>query len=123
MSNTPELHVYIATVETGLDRIPVANRIEAAYYKTENVFTTFKDDGHKDVFTVRNDLLASVQKVEDGDSVLTQVQRLLAEAQESGSARASITAVRDVDPSGGVYSSSYDVQVAVLGDKSYPGKE
>jgi hypothetical protein len=119
---TPDMHVYIATVETGATRAPVANRIEAAYYKVESTFTTFKDCGHKDVYTVRNDLLASVEKVQDGDSVVTQIQRLLAEAEENGSAQASITAVRTVDPDGGVYTGGYDVHVSTLGDKSYPGK-
>ena len=43
---------------------PMLRVIEAVYYKAEGNFTTFKDADNKAVFSVRDDLLVSVKRIE-----------------------------------------------------------
>lgn len=71
----PPMRVFIATVADGerVDgtdvRAPRARRIEAAYYQDENGFTTFKDADNKQVFSARNDILLTVERVPGNDGV------------------------------------------------------
>lgn len=75
MAIKPPMRVFIATVADGerVDgsdvRAPRAHRVDAAYYKDEGVFTTFKDSDNQQVFTARNDYLISVARVSENDGV------------------------------------------------------
>jgi hypothetical protein len=112
MSKNVKMNGYIATVESGPARTPEAHRIDAAYYKTDGGFTTFKDIAHQDVFTVRNDLLQKVSRIEGQMTILMDLQNLLSEAQEKGSVRGSVTALRFVDPDGNAHWDTCDVRIS-----------
>lgn len=112
MSKNVKMNGYIAYVESGKDRIGEAHRIDAAYYKSDGTFTTFKDVAHQDVFTVRNDLLQKVSRVEGEMTILADLQNLLCEAQERGSVRGSVTALRFVDPDGNAHWDTCDVLIS-----------
>lgn len=64
----PPMRTFIATVDNGLGA-PRERRIEAAYYRADGVFTTFKDSDNKQVFTARNDILLSVERVPETHGV------------------------------------------------------
>lgn len=110
----PAMHAFI--VNTGSLPTLHANRIEAAYYRTEHGFTTFKDADNQAVFTVRDDHLISIERVDDGTPI-ADLQQLMAEADKTGSAARGSIVARDTDPDGRVYATTYEVQVkAVQGD-------
>lgn len=53
------------------DGTQAMHQIEAAYFQSDSGFTTFKDDENQAVFSVRNDCLTSVERVElssEGDT-------------------------------------------------------
>jgi hypothetical protein len=60
-----DIHTYRVTTVLPGGASPLEKRVEAAYYKTENGFTTFKNDGHQDVYTVRDDCLITVERTDD----------------------------------------------------------
>lgn len=110
----PSMHAFI--VNTGSLPTLNANRIEAAYYRTEDGFTTFKDADNQAVFTVRDDHLVSVERVDDSTPI-ADLRRLMAEADKTDGAVHGSIAGRETDPDGRVWSTTYDIQVkAVQGD-------
>lgn len=112
----PSMHAFI--VNTGSLPTLNANRIEAAYYKTEHGFTTFKDSDNQSVFTVRDDHLVSIERADDSTPI-ADLKRLMAEADASDSAAKGSVVGRAVDPDGRVWETTYEVRVkAVQGDVS-----
>lgn len=112
----PILHAFI--VNTGSLPTLNANRIEAAYYRTENGFTTFKDADNQAVFTVRDDHLVSIERANEATPI-ADLRRLLAEADRSMSAVTGEFVSHDTDPDGRVHETAYRVQVeAVQGNTS-----
>lgn len=72
MANTgPQMRAFIATVADGerVDGTDVralrAHRIDAAYYQTGDTFTTFKDSDNQAVYSVRQDYLISVERLDE----------------------------------------------------------
>jgi hypothetical protein len=65
-TSTTATHRYEVEIYSGTSR--TWEHVEAAYYKTEGVFTTFKDADNKAVLSVRDDLLVSVKRIEVGPS-------------------------------------------------------
>lgn len=118
----PEMRAFIVTVADGerVDgtdvRAPRARRIDAAYYKDEGVFTTFKDADNQQVFTARNDFLMSIERVPETPSA-AGLRELLVEAEENGHAQGRIVD-KVTDPDGQVYEFGYDVQVTAIASKS-----
>jgi hypothetical protein len=114
------LNGYIVITETGESvdtgqRVPVSHRIDAAYYKAEGSFTTFKDADHKDVFTVRNDLLASVSRVAvEIDALTLTVQGLLDAADKHDRAVGSHSR-REELPDGRATVTDYEITVKAVG--------
>jgi hypothetical protein len=114
----PQMRVFIVNV-TSPNGDPMytlhANRIEAAYYKTEDGFTTFKDDQHADVFTVRNDCLVTVERtdapVDERAAVFLQ---LLERADSAGSAAGDIETSETL-PDGREFRTGYRVTVTTQG--------
>jgi hypothetical protein len=119
----PELRGYIVNVEhadAGRMRTLCANRVDAAYFKSEGGFTTFKDSDNAAVYSVRNDCLVSIERVQDGAELLSALQALLREADEKGSASARLLAAREIDPNDTVYESHYDVKVSTVASVAKP---
>lgn len=112
----PAMHAFI--VNTGSLPTLSANRIEAAYYQTENGFTTFKDVDNQAVFTVRDDHLVSVERADDSTPI-ADLRQLMAEADSTDSVVHGHFVSRDTDPDGRVHETVYEVQVkAVTGSVS-----
>lgn len=66
----PQMRNY-RVESTRPDGTHTMHRIDAAYFQTDGGFTTFKDDENQAVFSVRNDCLISVERVElcsDGET-------------------------------------------------------
>lgn len=119
MANNLDMHAYIVNVyspETGTAlRTLSANRVEAAYYKTEDGFTTFKNDRHQDVFTVRNDCLVTVERAEAPvDERAAAFLELLARAEKAPEAAGVITHQEQL-PDGSTYNAEYHVQIKARG--------
>ena len=112
----PVMHAFI--VNTGSLPTLNANRIEAAYYKSESGFTTFKDSDNQSVFTVRDDHLVSIERADDSTPI-SDLRRLMAEADGTGAAVHGTLVGPDVDPDGRTHETVYEVQVkAVQGSVS-----
>jgi hypothetical protein len=110
----PAMHAFI--VNTGALPTLNANRIEAAYYRTEHGFTTFKDADNQSVFTVRDDHLVSIERANEA-TPLADLKRLMAEADRSDKAASGEFVSHDTDPDGRIYTTTYEVQVkAVQGE-------
>lgn len=105
-----ETRVFI--VNTGAMPTLNANRIEAAYYRTEGDFTTFKDVDNQPVYTVRNDQLMSVERSHDADPILTTFSNLLKQATDRGRATGTVKAKRPVGHNGAFYTEDFVVTVA-----------
>lgn len=112
----PVMHAFI--VNTGVLPTLNANRIEAAYYRTEHGFTTFKDADNQAVFTVRDDHLVSIERANEATPI-ADLRRLMADADQSMSAVSGEFVSHDTDPDGRVHETTYRVQVeAVQGNAS-----
>lgn len=110
----PVMHTFI--VDTGSLPTLNAHRIEAAYYRSEHGFTTFKDADNQAVFTVRDDHLVAIERANEATPI-ADLRRLMTEADKTDTAvRGSITR-RDADPDGRIYETTYEIQIrAVQGD-------
>lgn len=114
------LNGYIVITETAESvdtdaRTLASHRIDAAYYRSEeHGFTSFKDGDHKDVYTVRNDLLASVSRIAVGTDALTvTVQDLLDTADAQDKAVGSHSR-REELPDGRVSVTDYEITVKAV---------
>lgn len=114
------LNGYIVHAETAESvatgqRTLSSYRVDAAYYKAEDHgFTSFKDGDHKDVFTVRNDLLASVSRIAvDIDALTLTVQDLLDTADTQDKAVGSHSR-SEVLPDGRVIVTDYEITVKAV---------
>ena len=107
----PVMHTFI--VNTGSLPTLNAHRIEAAYYKTEDGFTTFKDADNQAVFTVRDDHLVSVERA-DNSTPIADLQRLLDEADRSDMAAEGVFLARRADPDGRIWETTYEVQAKAV---------
>lgn len=121
------LNGYIVRAETAEivttgQRILDSHRIDAAYYRSEeHGFTSFKDGDDKDVFTVRNDLLASVSRIAvDTDALTITVQDLLDSADTQGSAVGGHSR-REELPDGRVSVTNYEITVKTLSGSTAAG--
>lgn len=120
-TDRPPMRVFI--VNTGALPTLHANAIEAAYYKSEAGFTTFKDADNQSVFTVRDDHLVSVERAHGAEPVIAAFRDLLREAAKNGGASGTITAERTTDPDGRVYSAGYHVTVTTQADAEVPSSD
>ncbi len=112
----PVMHAFI--VNTGSLPTLHANRIEAAYYKSEGGFTTFKDSDNQAVFTVRDDHLVSIERANEATPI-ADLRRLMGEADGSATPVMGTFTIRDADPDGRVIETTYEVTVeAVQGSTS-----
>lgn len=107
----PVMHTYIVNVGS----VPTldAHRIEAAYYQTENGFTTFKDDSNQAVYTVRDAHLVSVERVNDRTPI-ADLRQLLDEADRSDAPVEGSFVTHHTDPDGKVFETVYRVQVTAV---------
>lgn len=127
----PEMRVFIATLAAGerVDgtdvRAPQAHRIEAAYYLSEDGFTTFKNVDHQQVFTARNDYLISVERAlaDAAAPARTELSKnfgdlddLLRVADEKGHAQGRILHAAE-DPDGRTYAYGYDIHVSTIANE------
>lgn len=107
----PAMHAFI--VNTGSLPTLNAHRIEAAYYRTEDGFTTFKDSDSQAVFTVRDDHLVSIERANEATPI-ADLRRLMSEADRTdGVAEGSVTACA-TDPDGRTHTTTYKVQVRAV---------
>lgn len=83
MPTTP-LQTHVFVINTGELLTLHAGRIEAAYYKAENGYTTFKDADNQAVFTVRDDHLVSVELARGVEPVIAAFTQALQQATEQG---------------------------------------
>jgi len=107
----PVMHTFI--VDTGSLPTLDAHRIEAAYYRTENGFTTFKDADNQAVYTVRDDHLVSIERVNDRTPI-ADLRRLLDEADRSDGQVEGTFTTRHTDPDGRVHETLYQVHVRAV---------
>jgi len=107
-----ETRVFI--VNTGALPTLHANTIEAAYYKSENGFTTFKDVDNQPVFTVRDDHLVSVERAHGAEPVIAAFTQALQEAQSEGSATVGFRN-GTTSPDGRETETGYDITVTRFG--------
>lgn len=120
MANNLDMHAYIVNVyspETGTAlRTLNANRVEAAYYKTEDGFTTFKNDRHQDVYTVRNDCLVTVERADTPvDQRAGAFLELLARADNAASEVTGVITHQESLPDGSTYNAEYQVRIKARG--------
>ncbi|MFE9448286.1 hypothetical protein [Streptomyces sp. NPDC006739] len=128
MPTKPPMRVFIATVADGerVDgtdvRAPRAHRVDAAYFQTDGLFTTFKDSDNQAVFMARNDVLTSVARVPSGAAFSARVELskdfgdlgdLLCVADEKGHAQGRILQA-EKDPNGRTYGYGYDIRVSTI---------
>lgn len=109
---SPNATTRVFIVNTGALPTLKANRIEAAYYKTENGFTTFKDADNQPVFTVRDDHLVSVERAYDAEPAIAAFQELLRQATETGRASTTIKAKRPIGRNGAFHTDDFAVTIA-----------
>lgn len=109
MSPNATMRVFI--VNTGALPTLHANAIEAAYYASENGFTTFKDDAHQAVFTVRDDHLVSVERAHGAEPVMAAFTQALQQANETGTATVGFRNGSVDETSGQSTETGYDITV------------
>lgn len=110
---TPTMRVFI--VNTGALPTLHASRIEAAYYKTEGDFTTFKDADNQPVYTVRNDHLVSVERALGAEPVMAVFTEALQKATEDGSATVGFRNGDTDEVTGRTTETGYDITVVRVG--------
>lgn len=115
---TPTMRVFI--VNTGALPTLHANRIEAAYYKSENGFTTFKDTDNQPVFTVRDDHLVSVERALGAEPVMAAFTEALQQADREGSATVGFRNGSTDEATGRTTETGYDITVACVGSALNP---
>lgn len=114
MVSTLKTRVFV--VNTGPDATnPNAHRIEAAYYKTEDGFTTFKDVDNQAVFTVRDHHLITVERADGAEPLIAGFNELLVEARQNGCANGRIGTEVSESPDGVVTETGYEITVALAG--------
>jgi hypothetical protein len=113
MSPILEMRVFI--VRTSEYPTLHASRIEAAYYKSEQGFTTFKDTENQPVLTVRDDHLVSVKREYAAEPVIAAFTEALQEADLSGSATVGFRNGDTAETETG-----YDITVTRFGGASAP---
>ncbi|MFI5880815.1 hypothetical protein [Streptomyces sp. NPDC051554] len=109
--NKPGMHVFI--VDTGVLPTLNAHRIEAAYYRTESGFTTFKNSDNQAVYTVRDDHLVAVERADDATPI-ADLRALLAEADGLDSSVHGTCVMRDFNPDGRERETVYEVTVKAV---------
>lgn len=115
---TPPMRVFI--VNTGELATLHANSIEAAYYKSERGFTTFKDADNQPVFTVRDDHLVSVERAQGAEPIMAAFTEALQQANERGSATVGFRNGSTDEASGRTIETGYDITVVCIGSV-HPG--
>lgn len=105
----PNMRVFV--VNTGELPTLHANRIEASYYASEGRFTTFKDDHHQPVFSVRDDHLVSVERAYGAEPVMAAFTQALQEADEKGFATVGFCNGSVDETSGQSTETGYDITV------------
>lgn len=110
---TPTMRVFI--VNTGALPTLHANRIEAAYYKNEGGFTTFKDTDNQPVFTVRDDHLVSVERALGAEPIMAAFTEALQKANENGSATVGFRNGSTDEATGRTTETGYDITVVQVG--------
>lgn len=114
MPSTLKTRVFI--VNTGADASEsIAHRIEAAYYKTEDGFTTFKDIDNQAVYTVRDHHLITVERADEAEPLIAAFTELLAEARQNGHASGRIGTEVSESPDGVVTETGLDITIRLIG--------
>lgn len=108
---SPNLEMRVFIVNTGTLPTLYANRIEAAYYKSEQGFMTFKDIDNQPVFTVRDDHLVSVERAYGAEPVIASFTEALQQANEEGSATVGFRNGSTDETSGRTIETGYDITV------------
>lgn len=111
---SPNLEIRVFIVNTGALPTLQANRIEAAYYKSEAGFTTFKDADNQAVYTVRDDHLVSVERAHGAEPLIAAFTELLTAARKDGHAAGRIGTEISETPDGVVTETGYDITVATI---------
>lgn len=110
----PNLEMRVFIVKTGALPTLRASRIEAAYYKTEDGFTTFKDVDNQAVYTVRDDHLVSVERAHGAEPLIAAFAELLTAARKDGHASGRIGMETSESPDGVVTTTGYDITVGMV---------
>jgi hypothetical protein len=116
MSPNPQMRVFI--VNTGALPTLHASSIEAAYYKSEQGFTTFKDTDNQPVFTVRDDHLVSVERAHGAEPVIAAFTQALQQANRDGTATVGFRNGSTDEASGRTVETGYDITVTRFGGVS-----
>src|ERR1700761_6202914 len=107
----PSMHVFI--VDVGPLPTLNAHRIEAAYYRHDDDFTTFKDADGQQVYTVHNSQLLSVERADDATPI-SDLRELLKTADTYPGPVSREFVTRETDPDGGVRETVYEVTVKAV---------
>jgi hypothetical protein len=106
----------VFVVNTGDLSTLAGHRIEASYYASESGFTTFKDDRHQPVFTVRDDHLVSVERAYGAEPVMVTFMQALQQADAQGSATVGFRNGDADEISGRTVETGYDITVVRIGE-------
>lgn len=110
------------SVETVLDKLKV-QRVEAAYYKSDATFTTFKDADNQQVLTIRDDHLVSVERADGADPIVASLLDLVWRAQRSGGSNGRIVTSRETGPDGRAKTLGVHVEMTAFGEATTPEPE
>jgi len=111
---TAPLETRVFIVNTGALPTLHAQRIEAAYYKTDGNFTTFKDADNQAVYTVRDDHLVSIERAHGANPIIAEFTELLARARRDGNATGRIGRETSETPDGGIHEFEFDVTIGTI---------
>lgn len=106
-------------IETVLNKLKV-QRVEAAYYKSDATFTTFKDADNQQVLTIRDDHLVSVERADEAQPIVASLLDLVGRAQRSGGSGGRIVTSSETGTDGRTKTLGVHVEMTAFGEAATP---